>query len=460
MGHEPCNVQVIVQGEGEHAVLYLVDDNGTIRKINGGNHEVLSRDGGNELEAGVGVETSRAASEEQDATSEGHREAVSDDEPHNGGEELEAELERLRVVIELQKETISSLEGQNEAIHDLEDSLSEAKLTITTLIESHEKEVEGLQAEIAREKQRSKRFWKLRCEMMLAHEEMLEEKDDEIALLKTKLDAEHSRNIKKISNYAPLPVSSSRSSSRSTSRETKDNDEQETSQVDHGRQVRGRGKAPPVDPFTGEQPDVLWEDWLPTFERASTWNGWSESEKLLQLAGHLRGKALQEWTLLGTDAIKNFGTALAALQSRLDPGGPALAAQDFRHLTQHNGESVADFIRRLESVFRRAYGKEKLSVETRDTLLYGQLQEGLNYDLLKSPAVSGARTYQELCTSARSEERRQSELLRRQQYHQQSSTKPLKSLMIRMIFRLEKVPVQTVNSSLREQNPPQGVRYR
>ena len=61
------------------------------------------------------------------------------------------------MVIEQQKETISSLEGQNEAIHYLEDSLSEAKLTITTLIESHEKEVEGLQAEIARE-QRSKRF--------------------------------------------------------------------------------------------------------------------------------------------------------------------------------------------------------------------------------------------------------------------------------------------------------------
>ena len=141
MGREPCNVQVIVQGEGEHAVLYLVDDNGTIRKINGGNHEVLSCDGGNELEAGVGIERPRAASEEQDATSEGQRETVSDNEiePHNGREELE----RLRVVIEQQKETISSLEGQNEAIHDLEDSLSEAKLTITTLIESHEEE-EGL----------------------------------------------------------------------------------------------------------------------------------------------------------------------------------------------------------------------------------------------------------------------------------------------------------------------------
>ena len=422
MGHEPCNVQVIVQGDGERAVLYLVDDSGTIRKINGGDHEVLSRDGRNALER------PRAVSEEQNVIKEGQKDTTSDGdiEPHDsgdGGEELEAELERLRAVVEEQKETISSLEEHNETIRDLEDGLSEARLAI----ESHEKEIEDLQAEIAREKQRSKRFWKLRCELMLEHEELLEKKEDEIALLKEKLNTEHSKSITKISKSIPLSVSSSRSSSRSTSRETKDNDEQEANQVDHSRQVRGRGKAPPVDPFTGEQPDVLWEDWLSTFERASIWNGWSESEKLLQLAGHLRGKALQEWTLLGADATENFGAALAALRNRLDPGGPALAAQDFRHLTQQQGEIVADFIRRLESVFRRAYGREKLSAETRDALLYGQLQEGLRYDLLKSPAVSGARTYQELCISARSEERRQSELLKRQQYHQQqSSIKPLK----------------------------------
>ena len=188
MGHEPSNVQVIVQGEGEHAILYLVDDSGTIRKINinGGNHEVLSRDGRNELEAGVGGP--RAVSEEQSVISENQGETVSDGEiePHNGGDEPEAELESLRAVIEEQEITISFLEGQNETICDLEDSLSEAKLAITTLTESHEKEVDGLQAEIAREKQRSKRFWKLRCEMMLAHEELLETKDEEIALLKAK----------------------------------------------------------------------------------------------------------------------------------------------------------------------------------------------------------------------------------------------------------------------------------
>ena len=54
------------------------------------------------------------------------------------------------------------------------------------------------------------------------------------------------------------------------------------------------GKAPPIDTFTGENSDVLWEDWLPTFERAAYWNNWSEDEKLLQLAEYLRKKALQE----------------------------------------------------------------------------------------------------------------------------------------------------------------------
>ena len=425
MGHEPCNVQVIVQGTGEHAILYLVDDSGVIRKIDGGNHEVASRDVGNESEAEV--ERPQAVSVGQEEIIGSQRGTVSDDEVElrdgRSREELEAELERLRGVIEEQKET---LEGQSETIRDLEDRVSEAKSAITTLTESHEKEVEDLQAEIAREKQRLKRFWKLRCEMMSAHEELLNEKDDEITLLKAELNAEHSRNTTKTVKSASLSVRGSRCSDRSTSLEVKDN-ELETSQVNHGRLVRGRGKAPPVDPFTGEQPDVLWEDWLPTFERASTWNDWSESEKLLQLAGHLRGKALQEWSLLGVDATKDFKTAVASLQDRLDPGGPALAAQDFRHLTQQHGETVADLIRRLESVFRRAYGREKLSVEMRDALLYGQLQEGLKYDLLKSPAVSGARTYKELCISAKTEERRQSELLKRQQYHQQSSTKPLKN---------------------------------
>ena len=94
------------------------------------------------------------------------------------------------------------------------------------------------------------------------------------------------------------------------------------------------------------------------------------------------------------------------MQNRLDPGSKALAAQDFRHTVQSHKESVSDFICRLEQVFRRAYGKEQISTETRDTLLRGQLQEGLSDVLIRAPAVSGALTYQGLCVAAKNEEDR------------------------------------------------------
>lgn len=50
-----------------------------------------------------------------------------------------------------------------------------------------------------------------------------------------------------------------------------------------------RGKAPIIDFFTGENQEIRIDDWLPALERASTWNGWTEEEWLMQLAGHFRG---------------------------------------------------------------------------------------------------------------------------------------------------------------------------
>ena len=55
-----------------------------------------------------------------------------------------------------------------------------------------------------------------------------------------------------------------------------------------------------------------------------------------------------------------------------------------------------------------------MSLETTQTLLHGQLQEGLRYNLMKAPAVSGAQTYPELCIAAKNEEKRQVELKKRQ----------------------------------------------
>lgn len=48
------------------------------------------------------------------------------------------------------------------------------------------------------------------------------------------------------------------------------------------------------DLFSSEEPKITIEEWLPSLKRAVEWNEWSEQEILIQLVGHLSGRALQE----------------------------------------------------------------------------------------------------------------------------------------------------------------------
>ena len=98
-----------------------------------------------------------------------------------------------------------------------------------------------------------------------------------------------------------------------------------------------------------------------------------------------------------------------------------LAVQDFRRASQGQRESIAEYIRRLEKMFRTAYGREGMSQETREALLYSQMQEGLKYELMESPAVSGATNYKQLCLSARTEEKRLIDLEKRRRFLQPKS---------------------------------------
>lgn len=107
---------------------------------------------------------------------------------------------------------------------------------------------------------------------------------------------------------------------------------------------------------------------------------------------------------------------MSVLREWLDQGTKVLAAQDFRHTVQKEFEKVAYFVRRLERVFHIAYGRDAMAKETREAFLYGQLQEGLRQDLMRSPAVSGALAYPELIMAAKNEEQRQSELKKRRSY--------------------------------------------
>ena len=111
------------------------------------------------------------------------------------------------------------------------------------------------------------------------------------------------------------------------------------------------------------------------------WNGWSEEEKLLQLAGYLRGKPQQEWSLITTKDHSSFNLATARLQEKLDHGVQKLEAQDFQHAVR---ESASDFIHCVEKMFQHTYSRENLMPDTCDTLLMGSCKRdrGWRYTII------------------------------------------------------------------------------
>ena len=131
------------------------------------------------------------------------------------------------------------------------------------------------------------------------------------------------------------------------------------------------------------------------------WNNWSNEDHLIQLAGHLCGRASQKLNLLSIDDKQTYAAAVEALRECLDPGIQALAVQDFRHTMQWEAETVASYITRIEKTFQIAYGHENLTTKTRGAFLYCQLQAGLKLSLMESPAVSGSLSYKQLCVAAK-----------------------------------------------------------
>ena len=245
-------------------------------------------------------------------------------------------------------------------------------------------EVSELKARIEREKSKYKELWKLNCEQLAEYDAGTIEKDDEIGHLKARVDeleAAHGRPPGDLGD--------------------RNEDDDPPTLITAGAELPAlpvsirpprpnrQSKAPPVDPFDSENPDVTFEDWFPTLQRAANWNRWSKEDSLLQLADHLRKRALVEWNLLSREENRTLASATEALCARLDPGSRTLSAHEFRHAVQKDAETVADYILRLEQTYKKAYGRDQMSTETRDTLLCSQLQEGLIYELMKAPGSVG-----------------------------------------------------------------------
>ena len=259
------------------------------------------------------------------------------------GTEIESIEQALAEATQQNTELSAELEKEKERTVKLTEELEKRTAEATDA-----GDVPALTAEVTKlraEKERAAQIWKLNCEQAAEQETLLAARDEEIESLK--------KQIMELNTRLKLPAGGMDEGSGVADTSTR--------KCELSRPRRGR--APPIDQFTGEDPEVSLDDWLPALSRASCWNGWSE-EELIQLAGHLKGRALQEWNLLEEDQKQNPSIAVQALRDRLSPGSKILAAQDFRHMTQGETEPVADFIHRLERVFRVAYGRDKLSQET------------------------------------------------------------------------------------------------
>lgn len=173
-----------------------------------------------------------------------------------------------------------SPENGRETVEELREEVQSMRLALEAAREEGQQlraQVSGLTAQLKKEKMRTKELWRINCAQLADFDATLALKEEEIEGLQHELADGHSRVGSPVHRDPPDGL------------------------LRHPTQVTGsrrRGKAPPVDAFTGEDPGVRFEDWLPSLRRAATWNGWDANELLLQLAGHLRGRAQQEYNLL------------------------------------------------------------------------------------------------------------------------------------------------------------------
>ena len=112
-----------------------------------------------------------------------------------------------------------------------------------------------------------------------------------------------------------------------------------TTRRDQLHRVR-QEKAPPVEIFAGEDAESRFDNWLPTLQRIADWNGWTMEDLSIQLAGHLKGRALQGWNSIPAMEKNSYDWAVAALKNRLDPVSKIMAGQDFGHASQEESKRV------------------------------------------------------------------------------------------------------------------------
>ena len=209
-------------------------------------------------------------------------------------------------------------EGADQSvISRLEEELAESRARNKEL----EAKVSSVSGELARVKARVDEIWRINCAQVAAFDETITAKDTDIERLTVRV-AELEARLPRASDVEPARVSTHPSLLPHTPPVPAPSSEilvatatVPTVVPEVSAPVR-RGKAPPVSAFLGEDLECQLDDWLPSLERASTWNAWTADERAMQLAGHLKGRALQEYNLLRPEEKESFESAVHTAKNK------------------------------------------------------------------------------------------------------------------------------------------------
>ena len=140
-------------------------------------------------------------------------------------------------------------------------------------------EIDRLKVELETQKTRVCELWKLNCDQLAEMDSSPLQKEEEIGSLRA--EVARLRGTSQVSRILLEDMDS-------------EVEEYSTTCQDKLHRVR-RGKAPPVEIFSGEDADSRFGNWLPTLQRTADWNGWTTEDLLIKLAGQLKGRTLQDW---------------------------------------------------------------------------------------------------------------------------------------------------------------------
>ena len=114
-----------------------------------------------------------------------------------------------------------------------------------------------LKADLKGEREKSKRMWQMNCEQVKMHDELMMEKESEIERLR--------EQVRLLRRHSPREDSprSHHQSSREHSPLSGEHDSPSTEREPvTSTRIVWQGKAPPINPFTGENLEVTLNDWL------------------------------------------------------------------------------------------------------------------------------------------------------------------------------------------------------